>query len=62
MALALLATARRQVREAGWDSARVQRVLSGLYRDGLVERVREGDARRLAELLRSHLGPLAPAV
>ncbi len=59
-ALAVLASARGRLREAGWDNARVQRALSGLYHDGLVERVRAGDARRLAELLRAHLGPLAP--
>lgn len=61
-ALALLAAARGRLREAGWNNARVQRALSGLYRDGLVERVREGDAGRVAELLRAHLGPLAPDV
>ena len=62
VALTLLAEARGRLREAGWDSARVQRVLSELYRDGLVDCVRDGDERRLAELLRTHLGPLAPDV
>ncbi len=61
-ALALLATARRGLRDAGWDGARVQHVLSALCRDGLVDCVRAGDERRLAALLRAHLGELAPVV
>jgi len=54
----------RRLRDAmlseGWDSARIQKTLAGLYADGIVAALRSGDAEALAAFLRHRLGPDFP--
>jgi len=57
--LQLLGRARTRLRDAGWDSPRVQATLADLWRAGIVDCVRRGDAARVRTLLESHLGELA---
>ena len=44
----------------GWDSARIQKALAGLYADGIVTVIQSRDAEALAAFLRDRLGPGFP--
>lgn len=54
--LRLLGGLRIQMRERGWDSARISQGISAIYRSGIAEAVRSGDPGRVEELIRRHLG------
>lgn len=54
--LRLLGGLRIQMRERGWDSARISQAISAIYRSGIAEAIRSGDPGRVEELIRRHLG------
>jgi precorrin-2 dehydrogenase/sirohydrochlorin ferrochelatase len=54
-----LAEIRDRLREAGWDSARIQAALSDIVRAGLVALVASGDQERIQRLIESRLGGTA---
>ena len=59
-ALDLMGRLRDAMLSEGWDSARIQKTLAGLYAGGLVETVNSRDAEALSAFLRRHLGPGFP--
>ncbi len=59
-ALALMGKLRDTMLSLHWESARIQKVLAGIYDDGLVEVVGSHDAGALTAFLRHRLGPVFP--
>jgi precorrin-2 dehydrogenase/sirohydrochlorin ferrochelatase len=56
--LRLLSGLRIQMRERGWDGARISKAISAMYRSGIIEAVRSGDPGRIEELIRRYLGAI----
>ena len=59
-ALDLMGRLRGAMLSEGWDSARIQKALAGLYADGIVAVIRSRDAEALAAFLHDRLGPDFP--
>ncbi|MGC8724540.1 MAG: precorrin-2 dehydrogenase/sirohydrochlorin ferrochelatase family protein [Acidobacteriota bacterium] len=59
-ALDLMGRLRDAMLSEGWESARIQKALAGLYADGIVAVIRSRDTEALAAFLRHRLGPDFP--